>query len=139
MVKPVFGPGAKSIVFAEPFQGEPQLTSTFHSWREIVGDRKIKLPSFESMLHVGLLNDPELIKYHSPGKHIEITRLEFGYLALPAFIRQSYLFPALQVEGTVPKGEKNPEYFHFGRYFHVIKPEDYAKVNVYADYLAKAL
>ena len=136
---PVIGPGAKTLVQAEPLDGRPHLTSTFHSWRDIIGDRKIKLSSLESMLQIGLLNDPELIRYHSPGTRIEITRLDFGYMALPAFMRQSFLFPALQVEGTVPRGEKNKEHFHFGRYFHVLTPKDYNQVDIFADYLAVAL
>src|SRR6266536_1480938 len=86
---PVRGAGAKTLVFAEP-RG---IAGAFHAWRTLGKARAVKLGSVEAALAVGLLGDPELGLYHAAGHAIQITRLALGYLALPAFMRQSHLFP----------------------------------------------
>jgi hypothetical protein len=134
-----FGPGAKSLVFAEPKNGELWITGAFHAWREVAAGRQIKLSSIESAMSVGLLKDPELNQYHKRGHRMQITRLDFGYLALPVFVPQRFLFPAFQVEGTVISPKNKSDFFHFGRYYHVATPKQYAKADAYADYLFRSL
>lgn len=135
----VLGPGAKSLVFAEPKDSEPEIVGVFHVWREIATGRQVRLPSIEGALSVGLLKDPELNRYHRRGYRIQITRLDFGYLALPAFIQQSFLFPIFQVEGAVLCSRNRPDSFYFGRYYHIVTANQYAKAGVYADYLARSM
>ena len=131
---PVLGPGAKSQVFAEPDRAGTRITGAFHVWREIGQARELALPPIEEALELGLLRDPELVKYHELGHRIQITRLDFGYYAMPAFDHQGFLFPAFQVEGTVsdPKGESE---FLFGRFHHVASPAHYEKAGARASYL----
>lgn len=128
---PVAGAGAKSLVFAEP----GSIVGAFHAWRSLGGARTVKVPSVEEALGIGLLGDPELELYHREGHSIRVTRLDFVYLALPAFVRQGYLFPAFQVEGSVSKGERG-EGFDFARYHHAVPPKAYAAADLYAPFLA---
>jgi hypothetical protein len=133
----VRGPGAKSLVFADPgtAAGGPQVAGAFHAWRTLGSARTVKLPSVEAALRVGLLVDPELELYRKAGHTIRVTRLDFGYLALPAFVRQGHLFPAFQVEGEVSKGKRG-DGFRFGRYHHAAPPKAYAAADLYGPYLS---
>lgn len=131
---PVYGPGAKTLIFAEPEDGKPRITGAFHAWREIGDSRKLKLPDIEESLAVGLLQDPELLMYHERGHKIQVTRLDFGYFALPAFSKQSYLFPAYQVEGSILNPKDESEFF-FGRYYHAASPQHYKEAKTHAHYL----
>jgi hypothetical protein len=131
---PVRGAGAKTLAFAEPASGQARVSGVFHAWRTIGKEAAIKLPSTEEALGVGVLTDPELDQYHAAGHKIQITRLEFVYLALPAFMRQSHLFPAFQVEGTVSEGTLGIS-FHFARFHHAVPPRAYAAADLYGPYL----
>ncbi len=93
------------------------------------------LGSIEAALAVGLLADPELTLYQAAGHRIQITRLDFCYLALPAFMRQAHLFPALQIEGSVSQGKRG-QAFNFGRFHHAASPSAYAAADLYGPYLA---
>lgn len=128
---PVFGAGAKTLAFAEP----AGMAGAFHAWRRIGRSTPVKLGSVEAGLALGLLTDPELDRYHAAGHKIQITRIDFGYLALPAFMRQSHLFPAFQIEGTVSKGKRG-DGFAFGRFHHAAAPKAYAAADVYGPYLS---
>lgn len=131
---PVYGPGAKTLVFVEPENGKSRITGAFHAWRETGNSRRLELPEIEKLLAVGMLRDPELMLYHKRGHTIEITRLEFGYFAMPAFMKQIYLFPAYQIEGSImnPKDESR---FFFGKYHHAVPPKQYKDARAYAHYL----
>jgi hypothetical protein len=132
--RPVYGAGAKTLAFAEPGFGEPYICGAFHVWRMMGKAKTIRLPGIERALGVGLLSDPELDLYHRAGHKIQITRLDFGYLALPAFMRQSHLFPAFQIEGEVSEGERGKG-FLFARYHHAVPPTTYAKADLVGPYL----
>ena len=131
---PVRGAGAKTLAFAEPSAGAARITGAFHAWRTLGQTTAIKLPPVELALGVGLLGDPELDLYHAAGHRIQITRLDFGYLALPAFMRQSHLFPVFQVEGTVSEGKRGIA-FNFARYHHAAPPAAYASAGLAGPYL----
>ena len=105
---PVRGAGAKTLMFAEPENGSVRFTGAFHAWRVLGTPRTVTMPPIERALEVGLLVDPELVAYREAGHRIVITRLDVTYLALPAFMRQSHLFPAFQVEGHVVGREEGP-------------------------------
>lgn len=138
---PVLGAGAKSLIFAEPDpeRGQPTMIGLFHAWRPVVGSTKLSMTPVEDALAVGLLQDPELGLYRERGHRIEITHLAFAYLALPATVRQTYLFPVFQVEGRVhnPDDEEEGDGFFFGRYHHAAGPDQYHKADVFADYLVR--
>lgn len=132
------GAGAKTMAFAEP--GGPtgaaaRMAGVFHAWRPLGHAVAVKLPSLEAALGVALLQDPELDRYAEAGHRIEVTQLELVYLALPAFMRQSHLFPAIQVEGEVLKGRLG-EGFRFGRFHHVAPPAAYAEAGLHGAYLS---
>lgn len=110
------------------------MASNFHAWRALGGGVAVNLPSMEAALAVALLQDPELDRHAGAGHAIDITRIELVYLALPAFVRQSHLFPAIQVEGEVAKS-KLGDAFNFARFHHVVPPEDYAKAGLHGQYL----
>jgi hypothetical protein len=131
---PVRGAGAKTLAFADPDAGQARFGGVFHAWRPLGKDTALKLPVLEEAMGVGLLTDPELDRYSAAGHQIQITRLEFVYLALPAFLRQSHLFPALQVEGIVSEGKLGIS-FHFGRFHHAAPPKAYAAAKLYGPYL----
>jgi hypothetical protein len=132
---PVAGAGGKSLVFADPGGSQARITGAFHAWRNLRGARTVKLPPVEQALAVGLLSDPELELYGKAGHTIRVTRLDLAYLALPAFLRQSHLFPAFQVEGTVSKGKRGAG-FNFARYHHAAPPKAYAAADLYGPYLS---
>lgn len=130
---PVRGAGAKTQAFVEPGQ---RYAGIFHAWRDLGRAQTLKLPgTVEEALGVGFLSDPELVRYSAAGHKIQITRLEFVYLALPAFIRQSHLFPAFQIEGQVSEGKLGIA-FHFGRYHHAVSPRAYAAADLYGSHLS---
>ena len=133
---PVRGAGAKTLAFAEPGNGTPRFGGIFHAWRPVVGQATLKLPVLEEALGVGLLTDPELDRYSEAGHRIQITRLELVYLALPAFLQQSHLIPAFQIEGVVSEGKLGIS-FHFGRFHHAVPPRAYAEAGLFAPYLAQ--
>jgi hypothetical protein len=133
---PVRGAGAKTQAFVEPGDGTPRFSGVFHAWRPIVGETKLKLPTVEEALGVGLLTDPELDRYSAAGHRIQITKLDFVYLALPAFLQQSHLIPAFQIEGVVSEGKLGIS-FHFGRFHHAAPPRAYAEAGLYAPYLTQ--
>jgi hypothetical protein len=132
---PVYGAGAKTLAFAEPVDGAPHITGMFHVWRTLGQATEVKLPGLEEALGIGLLNDPEINLYHEAGHRIQITRLEFGYLALPGFMRQSHLFPAFQIEGVVSEGKRGIG-FGFGRFHHAAPPKAYMAAGLSGQYLA---
>jgi len=131
---PVRGAGAKTLAFAEPGDGQARFAGIFHAWRAPGQSTALKLPSVEEALGVGLLTDPQLDRYSAAGHKIRITRLDFVYLALPAFMRQSHLFPAFQIEGTVSEGKLGIS-FDFARFHHAAPPRAYAAANLYGAYL----
>jgi hypothetical protein len=131
---PVRGAGAKTLAFAVPGAGQARVSGMFHAWRTIGKATDVKLGSLEEALGVGVLTDPELEQYHAAGHKIQITRLEFVYLALPAFMRQSHLIPAFQLEGTVSEGKLGIS-FHFGRFHHAASPRAYAGADLFGPYL----
>jgi hypothetical protein len=132
---PVRGAGAKTLAFVEPEDGAARFAGVFHAWRPLGKDSTVKLPPVEAALAVGLLGDPELDRHAAAGHRIQITRLEFVYLALPAFMRQTHLFPAFQVEGFVSEGKLGIG-FHFGRFHHAAPPKAYANAQLYGSYLS---
>jgi hypothetical protein len=132
---PVRGAGAKTLVFAEPDGDRARFTGAFHAWRPLAGGTAVTVPAFEKALAVGLLADPELEFYGASGHSIVITKLELAYLALPAFMRQSHLFPVLQIEGSVGDGRRGRG-FDFGRYHHIVPPTAYRKAGLIGQYLA---
>jgi hypothetical protein len=131
---PVLGAGAKTLAFAEPGAGEPHITGVFHVWRTLGEATVVKLATLQQALGVGLLTDPELELYQQAGHKIRITRLDFGYLALPAFMRQSHLFPAFQIEGEVSEGTRGMG-FLFARFHHAVAPRTYAAAGLTGPYL----
>lgn len=131
---PVRGAGAKTLAFAVPGTGQARFSGIFHAWRTLGKATDVKLGSLEEALGVGLLTDPELDRYHGAGHQIQITRLEFVYLALPAFMRQTHLVPAFQVEGIVSEGKLGIS-FHFGRFHHAAAPRAYAAADLFGPYL----
>jgi len=131
---PVRGAGAKTLAFAEPASGQARFTGMFHSWRTVGQAATVRLGSVEEALSVGVLADPELERYHAAGHRVQITRLEFVYLALPAFMRQSHLLPAFQMEGTVSEGKLGIS-FHFGRFHQAASPRAYAAADLFGPYL----
>jgi len=132
---PVGGAGAKTLMFAEPENGNVRLTGAFHAWRTLGTPHPVKLPPVEKAVAVGLLIDPELVAYRAAGHKIAITRFEVRYLALPAFMRQSHLFPAFQIEGDVSDGKKGPG-CRFARFHHAAPPDTDATAGVYGPYLS---
>jgi hypothetical protein len=135
------GAGAKTMAFAEPGGassgtpiGTPRLAGIFHAWRALGDAATVKLPSLEEALAVALLQDPELDRHAEAGHGVVITKLDLVYLALPAFMRQSHLFPVIQVEGEVAKGRLG-EAFNFARFHHVVPPQAYASAGLHGPYL----
>lgn len=133
----VFGAGAKSLAYLEPERGQAVMTGMFHVWRPISNKIGLTMTPVQDALGVGLLQDPELVEYHKRGYRLEISHLEFGYMALPAPVRQTYLFPVFEVEGRASHPDRKGDEFFFGRYHHAASPEQYGKAGVFADYLVR--
>lgn len=131
---PVRGAGAKTLAYAEPDAGQLRYRGVFHAWRGLGKGTDLKLAGLEEALAVGLLTDPELDRYSAAGHKIQLTRLELVYLALPAFLRQSHLFPAFQIEGVVSEGKLGIG-FHFGRFHHAAPARAYAACGLFGSYL----
>lgn len=133
---PARGAGAKTLAFADPASGDPHITGMFHAWRapSTSGAARVKLGGLEASLAAGLLGDPELELYHAAGHRIEVTQIELVYLALPVFVRQAHLFPALRIDGRVSEGRKGMA-FDFGRYHHAATPSAYAAADLAGGYL----
>lgn len=74
---------------------------------------------------MALLQDPQLDRHAEAGHAIEITRMELVYLPLPAFMRQSHLFPAIQLEDELAKGSLG-DAFSVARLHHAVPPATYA-------------
>jgi hypothetical protein len=129
---PAIGSRRGEIVFC----GRPQVTGGFHVWRKVVDTRRVPVGDTERALTVGVLQDPELMLYHERGGRIEASHLAFGYLALPAMVRQAVLIPALQLEGRVHLRDSDMEYFEFARYHHAISPDQYAEAGMFDHYLS---
>ena len=134
---PVFGAGAKSTMAFEPVDGQPKFTGGLHVWRSPDKARQIEMSSIEESLTAGLLKDPELVQYSKKGGKITITRLQFGYMALPAMMQQRYLFPVFDVQGEMTVEDKKLGYFVFSRYHHAASAASYKKADLYAPYLAR--
>ena len=134
---PVAGAGAKSLVFADPGPGPAgaRVTGAFHVWRTLGSARSVTLPSIEQALGVGVLVDPELELYGKAGHTIQVRRIDLVYLALPAFLQQSHLFPAFQLEGEVSEGKRGAG-FRFARYHHAVPPKAYAAAGLYGPSLS---
>lgn len=128
---PAQGAGAKTVAFAEP----DTVAGVLHAWRELGNATAVRMPGLEEALAVGLLQDPELERHAAAGHKISVTKLELVYLSLPAFMRQSHLFPALQIEGEVSKGRLGDAFF-FGRYHHAVPATGYAAAGLYGACLA---
>lgn len=134
---PVLGAGAKSTLSFEPVDGQPKVVGGLHVWRSPSKARQIDMPSVEEALSEGLLQDPELVRYAKKGGKISITRLEFGYMALPAMMQQRYLFPVFDVQGEMTVEDEKLGYFAFSRYHHAASATSYKKADLYAPYLAR--
>lgn len=132
----VMGAGAKTHVYMEPTRGDVQTTGVFHCWRRIADAHKLPLRGVEHALKVGVLNDPELTMYHEKGGTIEVTELTFGYLALPAMVRQSTLLPSFSVAGKVHLPDDKMEYFEFARYHHAVAVDQYAELDLFSPQLS---
>jgi hypothetical protein len=128
------GAGAKTMAYVEP----SQLAMVMHAWRPLSGKAvALKLPrSLEASLAIGLLVDPELETYARAGHSLKVTQLEMVYLALPAFVRQSHLFPMWKVQGEVGEGKLGIG-FRFARFHHAATPQAYAEAGLHAGYLAR--
>jgi hypothetical protein len=134
---PIFGAGAKTLAFLEPDRDQTIVTGMFHAWRPVTGKIGLTMTAVQDALGVGLLQDPELVEHHERGYRLEIRHLEFGYMALPATVRQTYLFPAFEVEGRAFHPDGEGDEFFFGRIHHAASPEQYAKAGAFADYLVR--
>ncbi|MGH6920440.1 MAG: hypothetical protein ACREJ0_22365, partial [Geminicoccaceae bacterium] len=126
---PVFGAGAKSLAYLEPGRGQAVATGLFHAWRPITNKIGLTMTPVQDALGVGLLQDPELVEYRKRGYRLEISHLEFGYMALPATVRQTYLFPTFEIEGRAFHPDRKEDEFFFGRYHHAASPEQYQKAG----------
>jgi len=136
----VAGAGAKSYLTFNPGARAPQLVGAFHAWREIVDARAVRVRSAAQAVDQTLAVDRELIAYHKRGYTIELNRLDVVYYARPAFAYQTVVFPALRVKGrAMGNGEHGARGFEFARYVHVASPEDYARADLFADYLMDPL
>lgn len=133
---PVMGAGAKTHVYMEPTRGDVQTTGVFHCWRRITDAYPLRLRGVEDALRVGVLTDPELTMYHRKGGRIEVTELRFGYLALPAMVRQSTLLPSFSVAGKVHLQDDKMEYFEFARYHHAVAVDQYADLGLFSPQLS---
>jgi hypothetical protein len=129
------GAGAKTLMFVEPAASGAVVAGAYHGWRPLGAAKEVKLPAFEEALSVALLHDPELDQHAASGGTVTVTQIELVYLALPVFMRQSHLFPVLQVEG-VAEGKKPGEEFHFARYHHAVPPAAYAAADLHGAWLA---
>lgn len=134
---PVIGGGAKTLVDVAPADDDLQPVGAVNVWRRPAGTRKVKLGGTESVLKAGLLVDPDLTQAAEKGGRVIVESLRFGLMALPATMRQEFLFPVIEVSGRVKlrKKDKAPHY-NFGRICPAATRKTYAAADLYADYLA---
>lgn len=136
---PVAGAGAKTLLYANPGDGEARITGAFHVWRTPGAARKMEMPGVEEALAAGLLPDRELSVFQKQGRTIRITALRLCYLALPAFAAQGTLFPAFQVEGVatppLTRALKQPPEIVFAKFVQAAAQKNYSKAGVFAHYL----
>jgi len=132
---PFIGAGAKTQVFVTSDDGGPRITGAVHVWREIVDTHKVGESSAEAALHRGISEDGELSRYIEKGHVIDIDHIKFGYLALPAFMKQRYIYPAYQIEGRVRSNRDERDYFNFGRYIQAVETKQYRRAGLFAEYL----
>jgi len=132
----VLGAGAKSTLAFEPLDGEPRMSGGLHVWRSLHEKRDLQMPDLEEALSIGLLEDPELTRAVKHGGQIVVTRLNLGYMALPAMMQQRYLYPVFDVQGRVSMPDDKLGYFQFARYHHAAAEASYKKAGLFAPYLA---
>ena len=91
-----------------------------------------------AMVHLGFMTkDEELNLYRKRGCRIELRKIDLVYYARPAFAFQELVFPALRVFGSVlEKSGRGNKGFEFARFFHAVPAKEYARVELFADYLA---
>lgn len=136
----VDGAGAKSYFYFNPGDGGPLMVGAFHAWRDTVDARPVSMRPSEAALDVALAKDEELGLYHERGHRIELTAVDLVYYTLPVFEFQELVFPALRVVGSVfEELERGNEGFEFARFFHATPAEEYARSDLFADYLAMPL
>lgn len=135
---PVLGAGARTAIDFEPDGKDLRLVGAFHVWRRPLERRHVAVGSTEAALDAGLLRDPYLMEADKKGGRITIEDIRFGLLALPAMLRQEYLFPAFAVTGRVDLRDDKLGYVRFGRYCHAATPSAYARADVLAEYLVRA-
>jgi len=138
----VDGAGAKSYAYFCPINNKPELIGIFHSWRDVVDSRSVRMLKIEEIFDKVINKDRELALYSKKGYEIKLTKMELVYYSFPPFDDQEYVFPAFRVNGfVVPKPLKNEDRkgFVFARYFHAVAAEEYAKAGLYVDYLITRL
>lgn len=136
----VDGAGAKSYFYFNPSDRRPVMVGSFHVWRDIVDAKAVRIRHPEAALDIALTKDEELSLYHERGHRIELTAVDLVYYTLPAFAYQELVFPALRVVGRVfQESKRGNEGFEFARFFHAIPAEEYARADLFADYLAMPL
>ena len=138
----VDGAGAKSYAYFCPINNKPKLIGVFHTWRDVVDSRSVRMSKIEEIFDKVINKDRELDLYSKKGYEIKLTKMELVYYSFPPFSYQEYVFPAFRVNGfVVPKSTKseNRKGFVFARYFHAVAAEEYAKAGLYVDYLTTRL
>jgi hypothetical protein len=133
----VGGPGAKSYAFFNPGDEEGILTGIFHVWRVIKDATTVKMGDPKRMLDKGLVSDGEISLYQKKDYLTKLTQIDLVYFTLPPFKYQDYVFPTLRVIGScIPRGAKRRhEGFEFARYYQAVPVKEYAKADLYAEYL----
>lgn len=133
----VDGGGAKSYAFFNPSEKENGLVGIYHAWREIVDSVKIRTRTMDEVVESALKTDGELRLYLKRNYKIQFNEVELVYYSLPPFKYQEVIFPVLKVLGSITsKGEKDQgNGFDFGRYYHLVQPNDYIESEMYAKYL----
>ncbi len=125
---PLIGAGAKTRLAYEPVAGQPTLTRIFHVHRPITDVRMVRTGGTSQAL-TGLLRDPFLAVQHSDGRHIAVTAIELGLLALPAVVPQRIAAPALAVTGVIDDD------IRFSRYYQAVSAKELRRVGLAAAHL----
>lgn len=133
----VDGGGAKSYAFFNPAEKENGLIGIYHAWREITDSIKIRTRTIKEVVESALKTDGELRLYLKKNYKIQFREIELVYNSLPPFMYQGIIFPVLKVLGSIKSNfEKDQgKGFEFGRYYHLVHPNDYVKSELYAKYL----
>lgn len=134
---PVDGGGAKSYAFFNPGDGDVELTGVYHCWRNITATKEIKMIGIEEALQGALSQDRELLGHYKKDALIGLSKVDLVYMSLPPYKFQDYIFPALRTVGFVipERGEKRLDGFEFAKFYNALPAEQYAKNDLYADYL----